>query len=531
MGSSLAGTEAFLGAYYRFDETSGTRVFDVTANHANGTLGGSNPANAPTRVPGIVVSSSTSQALHFDGSSQFVDLGNPTDLNFSGPITLEAWIKPETSSGVQDIVAHGYQLSPSAAEVYLRIANGNYQVGSWNGSDSSASAAMPASDVGQWVHLAGVYDGTHWLLYRNGVLIDSSAATTQGALPVSSTDWAIGARGTGTERFFQGSIDDVRIWNVGRSAAQVQADMGSALAGAPAGLVADYRFDETDGVTAADATANHNTGMLGGSNSNHAPTRVAGVVLGNSTLAFTPAGTGTYTVRLQAIDNDGGSGVTTASVNVYGPPAGVDIHGQPGETVVGQVLPPVTVAVVDADGNTVPDSNAPVTLAIASGPAGAVLGGTTTVNAVNGVATFNDLTVNVPGTYTLMATGGTLAPDTSNPFTAAPAAETAPGVAIRRGKPRRRGRRSLVQAVTLTNTGAGTLTGPLALVLSGLPRHVRVRHAGGRYQGAPYVWVTMPGGALAPGQSVTVRVELVALRSDSGNIARPVYTLAPVMAL
>ena len=108
------------------------------------------------------ISSIGSQALSFNGTNQFVDLGNPTDLNISGQITLEAWIKPESTTGLQDIIAHGYQVSPNYAEDFLRINNGYYQAGSWNGNTAMAQAAIPASDVGQWVFLAGVYDGTQW---------------------------------------------------------------------------------------------------------------------------------------------------------------------------------------------------------------------------------------------------------------------------------------------------------------------------------------------------------------------------------
>ena len=115
------------------------------------------------------ISSTGSQALSFNGTNQFVDLGNPTDLNFSGQITLEAWIKPESTTGLQDIIAHGYQVSPNDAEDFLRINNGYYQVGSWNGNTAIAQAAIPAGDVGQWVYLAGVYNGTQWMLYRDGV--------------------------------------------------------------------------------------------------------------------------------------------------------------------------------------------------------------------------------------------------------------------------------------------------------------------------------------------------------------------------
>ena len=110
----------------------------------------------PLASDGFASHSSTgSQALSFNGTNQFVDLGNPTDLNFSGQITLEAWIKPESTTGLQDIIAHGYQVSPNQAEDFLRISNGYYQVGSWNGSTAMAQAPIPAGDVGQWVHLAG----------------------------------------------------------------------------------------------------------------------------------------------------------------------------------------------------------------------------------------------------------------------------------------------------------------------------------------------------------------------------------------
>src|SRR5262249_49166670 len=159
----------------------------------------------------------------------------------------------------------------------LRVVNGTYQVGSWNGNTAAAVAAMPAGDIGQWVHLAGVYDGSQWLLYRDGVLAAISGPTTQGALTVSASDWAIGAARSGTERYFQGQIGDVRIWNVGRSSAGVVSDMATALPANQPGMLADYRFNETGGTTIIDATGNRNNGVLGGSNPANAPTRVPGI--------------------------------------------------------------------------------------------------------------------------------------------------------------------------------------------------------------------------------------------------------------
>jgi hypothetical protein len=453
----------------------------------------------------------SSGALQFNGVNQFVDLGRPTDLNFSGQITLEAWIKPGSTAGLQDIISHGYQTSPNLAEVFLRINNGTYQVGSWNGNNSFASAAMPATDVGQWVHLAGVYNGTQWLLYRNGVLITGSTPSTQGALTVDSTNWAIGARGTGTERFFQGSIDNVSIWHVGRSAAQIQAEMSSGLKGSETGLVAYYRLDETSGLQATDATANHNDGKLGGGNLALAPTRVAGVVLGKPTLSFTPGVAGNYTVNLEVVQPGGFTSVASGSLTLSaGAPAGVDIHGQPANGVVDKHIGgPITVAVVDAYKNTDTSSSALVTLRIASGPAGAKLGGTTTVRAVHGVATFTDLTLNVAGTYTLEATGGTLTPDFSNPFTIK-AADISDDVTIHRRRLHEvhgSDEGVVKQTLTITNTSGHALAGPLAVAVQHLPPGVTLANASGTFEGKPYLDISSVGATLASGQEVEVTLK------------------------
>lgn len=83
-------------------------------------------------------------------------------------------------------------------------------------------------------------------------------------------------------------------------------------------------------------------------------------------------------------------------------------------------LPPVRVAVRDACGGPIPGSTIPITVALNANSASAVLGGTTTVNAINGVATFLDLTVNKPGAgLTLGATSTGLMTATTAAFTIA----------------------------------------------------------------------------------------------------------------
>jgi len=113
----------------------------------------------------------------------------------------------------------------NTSEVFLRIdgAGANYVVGSTsvfytNNVDISsntyaASFPIPAGDLGggNWIHLAGTYDGAKWALYRNGLQV-ASAASAVGALPVDNADWAIGATAEGWADNFAGAVDEVAIY-------------------------------------------------------------------------------------------------------------------------------------------------------------------------------------------------------------------------------------------------------------------------------------------------------------------------------
>jgi hypothetical protein len=199
-------------------------------------------------------------ALEFDGADDYVALDEPPVLNFAGAITIEAWIRPDAIDGKRNIVMHGHT-STTNLECGLRINEGRYAIISRSGSFHNASAPIPASDIGQWVHLVGTHDGTAWRLYRNGVLIsesiDSVGASAFGA------KWAIGSRGTGTERFFRGGITDVRIWNVARTAAEIDAYHHRRLTGSEPGLVGYWQLNEGAGTTAIDR-ASGNNGVLNG---------------------------------------------------------------------------------------------------------------------------------------------------------------------------------------------------------------------------------------------------------------------------
>jgi len=92
---------------------------------------------------------------------------------------------------------------------------------------------------------------------------------------------------------------------------------------------------------------------------------------------------------------------------------------QPLTAIAGVSISPIEVSVLDASGNVVTTDDAPVFLTIFTGPAGASIGGTLLAKAVNGVATFSNITLSDPGTYTLAANSAGLTGVVSRAFNAA----------------------------------------------------------------------------------------------------------------
>ena len=200
-------------------------------------------------------------SLDFDGVDDTVSLASH-GLNFAGAITFEAWIRQEATDGIRIILGHGSPFSRKGTALFTEGAQYGV-VGVGNGVHF-VYAPMPAEDFGRWVHIAGTYDGAFWRLYRNGQLLDESPS--QFGARVGSADWAIGSGGGGFSNFFQGGIDEVRIWQVARTQAQIQATMNTTLVGNEPGLRGYWRMDEGGGSIAGDSApqGGNTSGALSG---------------------------------------------------------------------------------------------------------------------------------------------------------------------------------------------------------------------------------------------------------------------------
>lgn len=195
-----SGLRKDLAVYYALDERPGEGSVRAA----------SNPDHVGTMLGNVSAQPCIGSALRFERNAA-VNLGKPGELNFSGPITLSAWVRTEGPSEAYRSVLYRGSETASRGDMYIRIRDGKYQIGAWDGqTDHFAEIPVPAADAGTWVHLAGSFDGTAWRLYRNGVQVAEKAAR-RGAILLDG-DWILGAISDSGSRSFGGAIDELAIW-------------------------------------------------------------------------------------------------------------------------------------------------------------------------------------------------------------------------------------------------------------------------------------------------------------------------------
>jgi len=204
-----------LVGYWNFNgqntTSSGTR--DMSANNNWGEL-----KNGVKPVAGII-----GQALSFDGVNDYVEISNDASLNPS-QVTMEAWAKSDTTNW-------------NAWTCHVSKRYGNipvYQMGGGAGSkkytfyigdgvDNYYIEYTPTFDITDWHHYVATYDGSDMSLYIDGMLVGGPTTkgidlytSDTGPLMIGLDDNYVGSR------HFDGSIDEVRIYNRALSAEEVK---------------------------------------------------------------------------------------------------------------------------------------------------------------------------------------------------------------------------------------------------------------------------------------------------------------------
>jgi PKD repeat protein len=200
-----------LVAAYGFEETSGTTATDASGKGNNGTI------NEAIRT----TSGRYGKALDFDGVNDWVTINDSASLDFSTGMTLEAWVYPTSQSNGPNTVilkeAPGAEVYSLYSEEELNLPASYFNDGSYR--SVTGPNRLPANT---WTHLVAIYDGQYQRLYVNGVEVAKNAATTP--IQQSSGVLRIGGNSVWGE-YFDGYIDEVRIYNRALTATEVSNNM------------------------------------------------------------------------------------------------------------------------------------------------------------------------------------------------------------------------------------------------------------------------------------------------------------------
>ncbi|SLM32559.1 exported hypothetical protein [Desulfamplus magnetovallimortis] len=253
MYKEITTPNANLKAYYKMSDGSGITLTDNSDNSNPGTI----TNGATWKASGAFAG--PRKALDFDGSNDYVNIPHNAQLSFTNEsnYTIEAWIKPRSFNLLGGIVgkyhtqeSYGYTLRLTFDSPYSGI----------RFDDMSTANGILTLD--QWHHIAAINSGGTKKVYLNGV--EQTLSGIPYTVAANSDPVIIGKdflAESGT-RYFNGEIDEVRIWNVARTDDQIRENMMNTLNGSDANLVAYYRMDQSDGTTLYDMTANANNGTL-----------------------------------------------------------------------------------------------------------------------------------------------------------------------------------------------------------------------------------------------------------------------------
>jgi len=314
-------------------------------------------ATATSAAANVSVFTNASQtALQFDGMNDYVTMGAATSTLGAATFTVECWFKRtgagtgNATTGTNGLAAAIPLVTKGRSEADNSNLDCNYFLGIDNATgrlcaDFEATLSTPLNGTGAdnnnypvfgttvipqnvWTHAAMTWDGNAWKLFVNGV---EETITVPNLLPtprpvpradsIQHFSIASALNSTGVAAgFFQGAIDEVRVWNVARTPAEILALKDTPITGAVPGLLASYALNEGTGITAASGI-----GTISGTLTN-GPLWTDGVVLTPNAPPVL-----SLTAPADLATNLGNSGTVTLSANVSDPesqPMTVTFYGR-----------------------------------------------------------------------------------------------------------------------------------------------------------------------------------------------------------
>ena len=182
-------------------------------------------------------------ALDFDGS-KYATIPYFNGLNLGESYSLEAWVYQRNAHTYDRVIDKS---PPGAPYLQYSLISGN-KLGTdvCNGSNYDRYLADVGIPLLEWHHIALTYDFGFITFYIDGQIVDTVTTGILNSCEFETT-LNIGRRKLYNEFYFDGFIDEVRVWNIVRSPAEISGNYDVNLTGSESGLVCYYQFNEGAG--------------------------------------------------------------------------------------------------------------------------------------------------------------------------------------------------------------------------------------------------------------------------------------------
>ncbi len=257
LSASLADSYAWTGPNGFTSTIQNPSIINVTASNAGVytvTVTTSNNCINTAQITITVNECMPAGALNFDGIDDKVELGSWFDYQ---EFSIEMWLNPAVQQNTwANILDDNHVGNTNVVCQQLEDQTNTYIFG------ANGRVVQFSLQPNTWQHVALVRDDESLKVYVNGTLIDEKS--NDGSITYTNHSLRLGAWGNGG-RHWNGSINELRIWNRPISQAQIQANMNCELVGIPDNLQAYYKFNQ--GLVNAD---NNNQTMLIDATNSHA---------------------------------------------------------------------------------------------------------------------------------------------------------------------------------------------------------------------------------------------------------------------
>jgi len=208
---------------WKFDDESGTTAVDSWGSN-NGTLTDFNfDITDGWQAKSECISG---QCLKFDGINDYVDCGNDSSLNITNAMTISAWVKPVTLGTRFGIVEK--HTSPTHGWWFNREADNKLRLLVVTNSGTVYASSMITMTT-DWAHVIGIYNGTEVRLFINGVDRTGTQGGSGSGNILNDDRTVVIGEARWDDDNFNGSIDEVQIYDAVVSGAQIKENYSAGL--------------------------------------------------------------------------------------------------------------------------------------------------------------------------------------------------------------------------------------------------------------------------------------------------------------